>query len=171
MDRHSLAHSLKQIDRWQTSRMGHGHTLLQLLQVTCWSEVPSTGLNVRFIFMLLNRFLAPPVTSIHLVAVGGGANLVRNVDTTFAREASSQTKVHTRDGFRSIYQALASGPAVLCGGGRVFEVLNTIAARRRQWASTSQVVDARGQLGCYVTTRQPFYCHGRSHQHAHQHQA
>ncbi|WJZ92948.1 hypothetical protein VitviT2T_011918 [Vitis vinifera] len=38
-------------------------------------------------------------------------------------------------------------------------------------ATPDQVGDARDQIGCYLMTGQPFDCHGRSHQHAHDHQA
>lgn len=80
-----------------------------------------------------------------LGAVGGRANLVRNVDTTLLRESGGLVEVDTGVGASERFEARARGLAVRGGlGGRV-EALNSAAAPAKG-APVGNKREARAQV-------------------------
>lgn len=80
-------------------------------------------------------------------AVGGGADLVRDVDAAFARERGGVGDHGGGGGAGHIFQAVADGLAVGGGGGLVVEGPNPLAAveRRRGSPAVQDEVEARGE--------------------------
>lgn len=102
-------------------------------------------------------------------AVSGRANLVRDADTTLAREASSETVVDARDAPRGGFKALASLLAVGSGGGRRSKALNSATTGCRDGSTRLEVRDARSKLACHLTTCYGSLGNGCNHHHAHKH--
>jgi hypothetical protein len=69
-------------------------------------------------------------------AVGGGADLVRNVNLALAGEASYNCRVGTGDERRKFFQALTNSLSVGCGLGTTVDGSNPLAAGWRDSPST-----------------------------------
>jgi hypothetical protein len=91
-----------------------------------------------------------------LFAVGGGADLVRNVDTTLAGEASGKIRVEASDASGCIFQAVASRLAVGRGPGGVVYSPDALAAGYRRNAAVLQVDQAWREVAFYL-----WACQGR----------
>ena len=124
-----------------------------------------------FNYILWLKFSSPSA-SFHSFAVSGGADLVRNTDTTFAWEASSKTRVESGDGTRGLFQALTGGLAVSCGSGRFVEALDPIAAAWRDCRNrTPEVANATPHAASHLPTCYDRLCNWCSHHHTQQHHA
>lgn len=105
-------------------------------------------------------------------AVGGGADLVRDVDATFARErgcvAGIQTLSHI---IGKVFQATARPLAVRGGLRRAAEGLHSVAAGLRRFSAASKITEARRHVAGDLPARDCGLCHGCSthghHNHAH----
>lgn len=97
-------------------------------------------------------------------AVSGGANLVRNSDSTLTRKASGNIRVDAADCSVSLFQAVACSSAVRGGSGGAVERPDAVTAWRwRSTPSSSQVTDAWSQGGSHLPA-----CYGISHWGSHQ---
>lgn len=97
-------------------------------------------------------------------AVGAGADLVRNSDSTLTRKASGNIRFDAADCSVSSFQAVACSLAVRGGSGGAVERPDAATAWRwRKTPSSSQERDAWSQGGCHLPA-----CYGISHRGSHQ---
>ncbi|PON51605.1 hypothetical protein PanWU01x14_215420, partial [Parasponia andersonii] len=89
-------------------------------------------------------------------AVGGGADLVRNVGTAFGREGSGKSGVDSRDLTGCVLQALAGVLAVHGGLGQGDQGLDSIAAGGCWGSASLEVPQAWRQRALDLTTGQGF---------------
>lgn len=85
-------------------------------------------------------------------AVGGGADLVRDVDAAFARERRRKAEVEALDAAGGGLHAPAGGLAVGGGPGGAVERPDAVAASRGDCPAAPQVPEARGHAACHLAT-------------------
>lgn len=108
--------------------------------------------------------------SILLSAVGGGADLVWDVDTALTGEGSSITSIETRERASGGLQAVASGLAVSGGACSGVDLPHSGTARWRWTSTTLNVRSARNQGARNRSTRDSSLRHGCYH-HAQHHKS
>lgn len=90
-------------------------------------------------------------------AIGGGADLVGNVDTTLAGKPSGKVRIESGNVSGGGFQAIASGLAVRGGLCGVVQSSNPTTAAGRHCSTSPHVVNAWCQAGTNLAT-----CHGLS---------
>ena len=99
---------------------------------------------------------------LHGGAVGGGADLVGDVDSTLSRKRFGIARVNTTDAAGKTLQAVASSLAVRGGLGQGVNGFDSIAASWRDSSATPHVVNAWCKVGAHLAT-----CYGMSNAHSH----
>ena len=116
---------------------------MDVITHTLFNSRYCTSLPGKFTFHLFS-------SSLHGSAVGGGADLVRNVDSTLAWKPSCKVRVESFDGTGGLFEAIAGGLAVSSGLSRAVKGSNSVAATGRDSASTLHVVYARCNATRYL---------------------
>ena len=99
---------------------------------------------------------------LHGGAVGGGADLVGDVDSTLSRKPCCIVRVNTTDAAGKILQAVASSLAVSGGPGQAVNGSDSIAASWRDSSATPHVANAWRKAAGHLAT-----CYGMSNAHRH----
>lgn len=85
-------------------------------------------------------------------AVGGGADLVRNIDSTLARKSCGEARVEPANIGSKAFQAIASCLAVRGGLGSAVQRPNPSAAGGRHNPTSLHVVDAWCEAAAHLAT-------------------
>lgn len=100
------------------------------------------------------------------MAVGRGADLVRDIDPTLGREFGSSGRVDTSHGTSNGFKAIASLLAVWSGIGGIVEGPNPTATIWWQNSTVLQVVQAWLQVANHLIAGYSSVANGCSHHHA-----